>query len=50
MFREPLFLCKIGHFIYTGCSKLNFTILNVNNVRTNIHIATPAICIDIGNL
>ena len=31
----------------TGCPKINFTFLNVNNVRTNIHmIATPAIYID----
>ena len=30
----------------TGCPKLNFTILNVSNVRTNIRIETPAIYID----
>ena len=30
----------------TGCPKINFTFLNVNNVRTNIRIATPAIYID----
>ena len=34
----------------TGCPKINFTFLNVNNVRTNIRIATPAIYIDTGNL
>ena len=30
-------------FMYTGCPKINFTFLNVNNVRTNIRIATPVI-------
>ena len=34
----------------TGCPKINFTFLNVNNVRTNIRIATPAIYIDSGDL
>ena len=34
----------------TGCPKINFTFLNVNNVRTNIRIATPAIYIDRGHL
>ena len=32
------------------CPKINFTFLNVNNVRTNIRIATPVIYIDRGNL
>ena len=31
-------------------SKINFTFLNVNNVRTNVRIATPAIYIDRGDL
>ena len=35
---------------YTGCPKINFTFLNVNNVRINIRIATPAIYIDRGHL
>ena len=34
----------------TGCPKINFTFLNVNNIRTNIRIATPAIYIDRGHL
>ena len=34
----------------TGCPKINFTFLNVNNVRTNIRFATPAIYIDRGDL
>ena len=34
----------------TGCPKINFTFLNVNNVRTNIPIATPAVYIDRGDL
>ena len=29
-----------------GVPKINFTFLNVNNVRTNIRIATPVIYID----
>ena len=29
---------------------INFTFLNVNNVRTNIRIVTPAIYIKRGNL
>ena len=33
----------------TGCPQINFTFLNVNNVRTNIRIATPAIYIDRGH-
>ena len=35
---------------HTGCPKINFTFLNVNNVRTNTRIATPAIYIDSGDL
>ena len=31
-------------------SKINFTFLNVNNFRTNMRIATPAIYIDRGDL
>ena len=31
---------------YTGCPQINFTFLNVNNVRTYIRIATPAVYID----
>ena len=34
----------------TGCPKINFTFLNVNNVRTNTRIATPAIYIERGDL
>ena len=34
----------------TGCPKINFTFLNVNNVTTNTRIATPAIYIDRGDL
>ena len=34
----------------TECPKINFTFLNVNNVRINIRIATPAIYIDRGDL
>ena len=34
----------------TGCPQINFTFLNVNNVRTNIRIATPAVYIDNGDL
>ena len=32
------------------CPKINFTFLNVNNIKTNICIATPAIYIDTGHL
>ena len=38
------------HFLCTGCPKINFTFLNVNNVRTNVRIATPALYIDRGDL
>ena len=45
---------ELGHtsnmYINTGCPKINFTFLNVNNVRTNIRTATPAIYIDRGHL
>ena len=34
----------------TGCPKINFTFLNVNNVTTNTRIAAPAIYIDRGDL
>ena len=34
----------------TGCPKINFTFLNINNVRTNIRIAPPAVYIDRGDL
>ena len=41
---------KPSRLICTGCPKINFTFLNVNNVRTNTRIATPAIYIDRGHL
>ena len=36
---------RVG-LLCTGCLKINFTFLNVNNVRTNIRIATPVEYID----
>ena len=45
---NPLFIISTEY--HTGCPKINFTILNVNNIRTNIRIATPAIYIDRGHL
>ena len=43
-------ICTLETAASTGCPKINFTFLNVNNVRTNIRIATPAIYIDRGHL
>ena len=50
--QSPRFTNDYEFFISvsTGCPKINFTFLNVNNVRTNICIATPAIYIDRGHL
>ena len=46
---EMLINCEtiIGN---TGCPKINFTFLNVNNFRTSMRIATPAIYIDRGDM
>ena len=49
-----IFIRDTAYFIViqwsTGCPKINFTFLNVNNVRTSTRIATPAIYIDRGDL
>ena len=41
---------KLSYGPHTGCPKINFTFLNVINVRTNIRIATSAMYIDRGDL